>query len=143
MAPFPAFVMLNLITLSHLSDTGQAESTVLWYTILWDSYESVYCINTLKIKYNPQTPFCPYPGFYSLEVMPSSVSILLGSSTYILELICLISLWEAVKTKGAEIFQKCRIYLQMLCARQVTFSKFHIEDPQVLGAQDLGTPGYK
>jgi hypothetical protein len=138
---FPKFVMLNLLALSHLCGTGQAERTVLWYTILWDLYESVSYIDTLKIKCSPQAHFCSYPGLYFLEVMPSSVSILLGSSTYIVELGCLISLWEAVKSKGAQIFKKCRTCLQMLCARRVTFSKFHIEDPQVLGAQDLGTPG--
>jgi hypothetical protein len=113
---FPRFVMLNFITLSHLSDTGQAERTLLWYTILWDLYASTYCIDSLKIKHSPQAHLCPYPGFYSLEVMPSSGSILLGSSTYILELSCPISLWKAAKSKGALIFQKCRTYLQMLCA---------------------------
>jgi hypothetical protein len=54
---FPRFVMLNLITLSHLSDTGQAERTVLCYTILWDLYESAYFIDTIKIKYSPPDSF--------------------------------------------------------------------------------------
>jgi hypothetical protein len=107
---FPKFVMLNLIALWHLSDIGQAERTVLWYTVLWDLYESAYCIDTLKMKYSPQAHFYHYPGLYSLEVLPSSVSIFLGSSTYIVELGCLNSLWEAVKSKGAQIFQKCRTY---------------------------------
>ena len=86
MASFCISVILNLITLSHTSDTGHVERTVLWCTILWDFYESVYCTATLKIKCSPQAHICLYSGFSSLEIMRSSVSIFLGSSLYILEL---------------------------------------------------------
>jgi hypothetical protein len=32
------------------------------------------------------------------------------------------------------IFQKSRSHLKTLCARRATWGKFHIEDPQALGA---------
>jgi len=36
-------------------------------------------------------------------------------------------------TKGAQIFQKSRSHLKILGARRVIWSKFHTEDPQILG----------
>jgi hypothetical protein len=39
-----------------------------------------------------------------------------------------------VVNRGANIFQKCRGQLKILFARKVTWSTFHVEDPQILGA---------
>jgi hypothetical protein len=36
--------------------------------------------------------------------------------------------------RSAQIFQKSRSYLKILGARRVTWSKFHSEEPQILGA---------
>jgi hypothetical protein len=38
-----------------------------------------------------------------------------------------------MKNRGAQIFQKSRSQLKILVARIVTWSKFHTEDPQILG----------
>jgi hypothetical protein len=44
-------------------------------------------------------------------------------------------------TLGAHIFQKSNINLRILGHRQLTSSKFHTEDPQILGAKaKLHTP---
>jgi hypothetical protein len=39
-----------------------------------------------------------------------------------------------MKGRGAQIFQKSRSQLKILGIRRITSSKFHTEDPQILGA---------
>jgi hypothetical protein len=39
-----------------------------------------------------------------------------------------------VYTRGAQIFQRSTIHLQILGARSMSLSKYHTEDPQILGA---------
>jgi hypothetical protein len=42
--------------------------------------------------------------------------------------------WPTPKWSGAQIFQKSRSYLKVLGAGRVTSSRFHIQNPQILGA---------
>ena len=40
---------------------------------------------------------------------------------------------EILPTRGAQLFQKSRSYLKILCTGKVTWCKFHSEDQQILG----------
>ena len=45
-----------------------------------------------------------------------------------------ISLFNLLFTRGAQIFQKCRNHLEILCAILVACSELHSEEPQALVA---------
>ena len=42
---------------------------------------------------------------------------------------------KKIEIRGAQIFQKCRSNLKILCAWSVTWSKSHTDDPQIIGAE--------
>jgi hypothetical protein len=44
------------------------------------------------------------------------------------------------RSRSAQIFQQSENHLKIICARGVIYSKFHTDDPQILGAtvQNLG-----
>jgi hypothetical protein len=83
----------------------------------------------LSSQYLVRSTNCEAPHWATFPSIP----VLLVSCTYIFSTKPSSETLLTYSTRNDQIFQKCRSHLKILGASRMTRSKFHTEDPQILG----------